>query len=472
MERLIAAAEQTIRRDALLDAGDHVLVAVSGGADSVCLLHVLLALQARWRLRLSVGHLDHGLRGAQSAAEARFVSDLCARLQVPCMTERRVVCAGGGGLQESARQVRYAFLQECADRVDARRIALGHHADDQAETVLMWLVRGAGGRGLAGMPPARQGRFVRPLLDCRRAAIESFLRAGKIPFVADTSAGELYYLRNRIRHQVMPLLAQDNPRVVEALCRGAEALREDNAVLERVVARRVAGQLRQDACSVALPLSVFRACEPELRPRLVRHLFGQLRHQLRGLSAERVRAVVRLCAADGPARMVQLPGGVQVWREYGLLVLTTAAPAQPFCYHFDQLPHEVPLPEIGCVLHAAEVAAACPGDGQVLDADRLVAPLCVRSWRPGDRFQPPGMAGRKKIKRVFSEARIPVRDRSRVPLLESNGTILWAGGLQVGAAAQVRPDSRRFVRLWLTGPDDRLPAAGRCHVGTRRLDCC
>ena len=242
-------------------AGDHVVVGVSGGADSIALLHALHAIKDELELRLTVAHLNHGLRGEAAQRESDFVQKIARTLAVPCICELRDVRADkhttGECLQEAARTVRYSFFTEVLERCHAQKLALGHTMDDQAETVLIRLLRGASTRGLGGIPPVRNGTIVRPLINVRRSSIEHFLQERGIAFVPDTSADEPQYLRNKIRHELLPLLTrQYNPRVVEALCTTADLARDDEELLQEAAAR-VADEALQpgDGC-VRIPISL------------------------------------------------------------------------------------------------------------------------------------------------------------------------------------------------------------------------
>ncbi len=271
---LLGAVERTLRRHAMLAGGETVLVAVSGGADSVALLHLLRTLAPAWRLALHVLHVDHQLR-PDSAADARFVRDLGARLGVP-VEVATVEVATRGSLEAAARQARYAALDACADRIGADRIAVGHTADDQAETVLMRLIEGTGARGLAGIPPVR-GRVIRPLLECRRAVLVEELGRAGLPWVEDETNRDPKFLRNRIRHELLPLLAGSySPGIAGALARAAARVREAVEALERVAARELERLSVVGDAAVILPLGELRALPRQVAAEVLRQAAGRL----------------------------------------------------------------------------------------------------------------------------------------------------------------------------------------------------
>jgi len=298
--------KRTAKKRSLFGPEDHVLVALSGGPDSTALVAALSVLRQRGALAgLSAVHVDHRLRPGGDA-EADACAGLCDRLDVPF--RRRAIDVAPGNVQAQARRGRYAALREVAAEVGATRIATGHTRSDQAETVLHRLLRGAGARGLAAIPPKR-GCLVRPLIDCSRAEVRAFLDDQRLPSIEDPSNVSPRYTRNRIRAELLPVLARFNPSVEEALARAADLLREDDRALERL-ARREAGTLGwADAGRLRrLPAAV--------RRRAVRRLWKAITGSRAGLSALHVEAVLAVLAREGPGR-VSLPGGLEARVAHG-----------------------------------------------------------------------------------------------------------------------------------------------------------
>ena len=294
----------------MLPKGAHVLCAVSGGADSIYLLHHLKALEKERGLRISAAHFDHGLRGEESDRDRRFTQQCCDALNVPCSVGSGDVDAFAAanriGLEEAARALRYRFLDETADSLCCDRIATAHTSNDNAETVLMNLCRGAGIRGLAGIPPVR-GRLIRPLLQTGREEIESWLRENGIPWVEDSTNRDDLFTRNRFRHRIIPLFCEENPAFLEALSRTSELLREDDACL----CRQAEAFLGQNLRDQTLPAKALLSLEPAVAARVLRLLCGS------GLSQERTQALLRF--AEGTERgTLELPGQ-KVRRSGGML---------------------------------------------------------------------------------------------------------------------------------------------------------
>jgi tRNA(Ile)-lysidine synthase len=444
---LAEAVERTLRRHAMLAGGETVLVAVSGGADSVALLHLLLALAPSWRLALHVLHVDHGLR-ADSGRDAALVRALGARLGVPVDVER--VRVGPGSVEAAARVARYAALQAWADRLGAARIAVGHTADDQAETVLMRVLGGAGLRGLAAIPPVR-GRVIRPLLEVRRPALRGALVAAGLPWVEDPGNRDPKFLRNRIRHDVLPLLAASyRADIVPALAASARLAREALDALEQAAAAELARLAVAEGAALTLSRAALAALPVPVAAEVLRQAAARLegRRPLRGWAHRGLR---RVLAARPPRRPFRL-GGVVV-EVSGDRLRVGAGGAPPLVARTLAVPGRVELPEIGQALQARVLPAAGyvvprAADRAAFDAAGLPRTLTVRPRRAGDRLQVFG-GGERRLKAVLIDAKVPRWERDRLPLVEAAADIVWIAGLRRGAAAPVTAATRDVVELAL-----------------------
>jgi tRNA(Ile)-lysidine synthase len=463
---VLIKAVTAITAHSMLQPGDHVIVGVSGGADSVALLCVLLSLRKKWDLTLTAAHLNHMLRGAQARREAEFVRELAGRSSVQCIIEERDVRAckeqSGASLQEAARMVRYRFFCELRERLGAQKVALGHTANDQAETLLLWLLRGTSGAGLSGIPPVRDGVFIRPLIKVPRAEIEAYLAGQQIPYVPDTSAAEPHYVRNRIRHDLMPRLAHDyNPRIVQTLNRLAELVRGDNEILEHIVREIVDPVLAsREEHGVSVPVAAVRKYPEPLQGRIIKAVIAGLKGGSQGIYSVHVEAVRRLLEKAGRSRKVQLPAGWSVIREYERLMFTQGKPVlKPYFYRVNGVPARVSIAEIGRDLVLSMENLQGPADKLLtreknidfLDYDEIQLPLTVRTWRPGDRFNPLGLGGSKKLKDFFIDNKISPQQRRAIPLLLSGDTIAWVGGLRIDDRYRLKETTRRVLRVTMTG---------------------
>lgn len=302
--------DELIRRYDMLPEGSRVLCAVSGGADSMCLLHWLKERREEYGFSLLAAHYEHGLRGDESLRDAAFTREQCEMLGIRIVVGKGDVAAFAEaqklGIEDAARTLRYRFLEETADRLACDRIATAHNLNDNAETVLMNLCRGAGTRGLAGIPPVR-GRIVRPLLWTSREEIETYLDVHRIPHIEDSSNRSDDYTRNRIRHQIIPLLMEENPSFLSAIGRTAELLREDDACL----CREAEAFLREHRKGNSIPSKALLRLEPAVAARVVRMLCG------RGVSMERTLALLRF--AEGTERGILEIPGQKIRRQHGQL---------------------------------------------------------------------------------------------------------------------------------------------------------
>lgn len=474
------AVRAALARHRMVAPGDKVLVGVSGGPDSLALLHVLWRLRAEIGVALHVAHLNHLLRGEQAAEDAAFVRAVSEGLGLPCTVEEapvaRLARERGLSLEEAGRVARYDFFRRLAAATGAARVALGHTRDDQAETVLMRLLRGAGPSGLAGIPPVRDGWVIRPLLAVSRAAVEAYCRAHGLRPRRDPTNEEPSFLRNRVRLELLPRLESEyNPELRQALAQLAELLRAEEEWLGRQAEEAAAGLVRAEGGSVVVGVEGLVQLPLALRRRVVR-LAAERAGVPGPLPFEHVEGVLALCeAAVGGA--VSLPGACEARREHdGLVIGAGGGRGAPFSYRL-AVPGSVLVPEAGLRLVAEVVpggawpprdgaAGGAPPDDErrgagqagvaVLDADRLPLVLTVRSRRPGDRFRPLGMRGEKKLQDFLVDAKVPRRERDRVPVVEAGGEIVWVVGHRVDARfAAGEASARRLVlRAW------REPAGG------------
>lgn len=463
----------------LVQPGDRVLVAVSGGPDSTCLLLVLAALQRSLGFTLHAAHFDHGLRGPRAAAgDARAVRALTDALGVPLHAGSGDVraAAHGRSLEETARDLRYRFLARAARKARCTVVAAGHTRDDQAETVLLRVLRGSGLRGLAAMgassswPVAVRGRpprLVRPLLTLSRDDTERCCRESAVTPLRDPSNRSPDFLRNRVRRELIPLLRRYNPRIDDALVRLADAASNDLELVEALAAGIVSGS--SPLGEVRLGRRDLRAMPPALQRHAVRLAAERLLGDARGLSERHVLAVVRAAAGPAGARL-DLPRALRAEVTRDAVVLAKGA-----------RPATRPLPSRGASLRApgsvrfgpwridAELLDAPPhssltrsqnGRVALLDFAACGPILRLRRRRPGDRFQPLGLARPKKLQDFLVDAHVPREQRDALPLLVAAGGIAWVVGQRPAEWAKVTPTTQRVLRLLATPALDKHRALG------------
>lgn len=454
-DQVLAAVRRAIATHRLIQPGEGVVVAVSGGADSVVLLHSLVRLCAEYPFTLSVAHFDHRLRET-SRRDALFVQELAASWGLSATTASWVwEGRRDRSLQAEARRARYHFLDAVASQVGATKIALGHHRDDQAETVLLHLLRGSGLRGLRGMRPVREGRLIRPFLGVGREEIEVYAKTHQLSFVEDPSNRDLRYLRSRIRWQLLPLLQREyNPSIVRTLTRNAALVAEDEAYLEEVAGEAFSPLVDLQENRICMSLRSLRGVAPAIR----RRILGQaMRSVARGtyLTSAHLEAVERLTSSGGSSA-VTLPGGQWAWRSAGLLCLGKRGGERRSAVHQELcVPGEVVLAEWGVAMEAAIIprsAADFPRispDRAYIDWTQVLPPLEVRSWRPGDRFRPWGLQGSKKLQDLFVDAKVPREEREKVPVVTDQKGILWVPGFRIDERGGIKGATERVLVLTL-----------------------
>ena len=383
-----------------VSSGDTVICAVSGGADSMALLWGIYLLKDQLGIVLEAAHFNHGLRGEESDHDAAFVKDFCDRFDIKLHQEAQKVVTGPKGLEAAAREARYGFFA----KLDGK-IATAHTADDNAETVLMHLIRGTGLKGLGGITPVR-GNVIRPMLDITRQDVLRFLEEYAVIYVEDSTNAENGFLRNRIRHDVMPLLLKENPRLRQDLSSMAQMLRDDEAFLRSCT---------PETCCV----NELKNLNPALQSRAITDFLERV--GLREPSREHIRLVRSLLYSDNPSARACLPGGLVVERNYDSL-----------CRATDEVSPEKTVLVCSGVTRFGDILIHCqPGQMDKPQFDRFVihaeGEIVVRSRLPGDKMRLQG--GTKSLKKIFSDLKIPASQRPFIPVLADREGVLGVYGV-------------------------------------------
>jgi tRNA(Ile)-lysidine synthase len=453
---MLARVAETVERFRMFARGQRVGVAVSGGADSVCLLHVLQELAPRWDLELSVLHVDHRLRGAESDADAQFVSDLAARLgleiRIHQVEVRGLALETGDNLEQAARQVRRAFFLELIRSGMLDRVALGHTRSDQAETVLFRFLRGSGTMGLAGMRPCSLEGLVRPLIQVGRAEVEQFLRDRGIAWREDSSNRDPGFARNRIRHDLLPALKWDwNPALEEILARAAQVAQDEEDYWRSVVEETAKGNLVLRPPAVLFRADWLAGLNPAVARRVTRAAIQRAKGDLRRIDLQHVEQILELARSQGGEGRRQIPG-LEACRSCDWMRL--APPTQaPGDYDLElAAPGSQAAPGSGCEVELELLPPGMPcgyneREGELLDWGRISGTLRLRNGRRGDRYRPVGHATEASVRALLREAGVPRWERRQWPLLTCGGQIVWVARFGPAAECAATPESHSVLRV-------------------------
>jgi tRNA(Ile)-lysidine synthase len=444
-DRVLATMRATMRRHGMIRRQDTVVVGVSGGVDSMCLLDLLWRIHEREALVLVVAHLHHGLRGEEADGDFRWVEEQVSRYGLPFVGYKMKPAAypGRSNVQSRARDLRYAFYEEVAQSWKAQKIATGHHRDDQVETLIMQMFRGTG--SLRGMQPVRGTKYIRPLIDLSRDEILHYAEGRGIGFCEDSSNRSNSYLRNRIRRELIPVVREHvNPSFERVLIQFS-TIRRDEADCLDVLARRGLASARKPSVppvEMRLDRKTLQELEPALRRRVIRFAYEEVQGSTAGLSFPRVQEICSCLEFPYGVgqRRFPLHGGVHLFLEYEEVLLSREDiwACRPYRYPL-AVGEVLSVPEAGAEIHTRLVfregaipKVSCEDVSAWLDWDEIPHEVVVRNVRPGARFRPLGRCREEKMKDFFIEEKVPRSQRVRLPLMEVDGVIAWVAGRKIG----------------------------------------
>ncbi len=467
MNQFEKQVRETVKKNSMLSSGDSVLIGLSGGADSVSLLKALAGNFFREALDLTLHaiYIDHGLRPDETPAEIEFAKKIAEANGVESFfTEKIDVLAYAEkerlGKQEAARALRYETFETYANRLGAGKIALGHTADDQVETFFMRLLRGSGAKGLRGIPPVRRTKskktIIRPLIETTRPEIEEFLAMSSTSFIQDPTNLKRDYERNRIRHDLIPVLKKFNPNLTETIARTTRILADEDRYFESAVLKALMRLMRKKTDEEAeLFMVPLESMEIALLRRTLRMVL-ELVKGLRGLDFGHIEDIIELIKKGGPGDSLDLPHGIRAVKKYATLLITSKPPVEIGDCGIT-VPGSITIPETGAVITASLFEKFEKPDVPnidndrhrvVLDADKTGFSLVVRGRREGDFFQPLGFWGKKKLQDLFVDEKVPRDERGGVPVVTtSGGEVVWVAGLRGDERFKVDPDTKKFLVL-------------------------
>jgi tRNA(Ile)-lysidine synthase len=469
---LMEQVRRTIGCYHLLDRGDRIIVGVSAGVDSMVLLHLLNALRQEFDLSLIIAHVNHGLRPEESAEEAELVRKESERLgltfEYGLFSAREFQKRGGFSLQDAARRVRFRFFNGLLQKHRGDKIALGHHADDQVETVLLRLMRGSGLKGLKGILPIREGRVIRPLLEVWRREIESFAEEMKIPYLSDSSNLKENYFRNRLRLTLIPLIEKEyQPNFKKIVLKTSAILREEDDYLEKETEEAYQKIVHKEKDSLSFRFSQYQSLHPAIQWRILQKMWERIcrdwmiTEEGDGIGVDRVHKTLsqrypNLLPTVGSFRL-ELPHEVSLEKRYDLVTMMKGRvkPVSPFEVelispgrtYIDEIKKEVVIEEI--IRNDEMKDLYRLPNVALLDYQSLQFPLRIRNFRPGDRFQPLGAKGTQKLKEFFIDHKIPRFERPKTPLLLSGEEIIWIMGYRIDERVKITEKTERVLKVEL-----------------------
>ncbi len=445
-------------------SGERVLVGVSGGIDSVVLLHLLHALRHKLDIELHIAHLNHQFRGDEAKRDADFVRRLAQQLKIPCTIESSnvpaVIRQQKLSPQDAARQVRYRFFDTVAERTHSHKIATAHHADDQAETVLIGLIRGVGLHGLGGIQPVLNENIIRPLLTTSRADIKAFAQAENIDFVVDSSNSSRKYLRNAVRLDVLPLLQEQfSPAIVTRLTRYAQIFQEDAFFIDKIAVRLYRKICQESPGGIQLDLELFSQQDVTIQRAVLYKAFEALTGVRHELHTGHVRSVIRLFTCQTTGKQLSLPRKTMASRSYNIGYLQKRTNRSPLKEAVSPVVLAVPgRTEFDAILIETEILTEKADEfrmrqsrdtqdviEQGVDYDRLAGPLLVRFRLPGDRFHPLGMSGKKRVKKFFIDRKVPRNKRHIIPFFVDTQGIVWIVGYEIDERVKLSSHTTRIL---------------------------
>ena len=457
---MIEKVNKTIEKYNLLENGERIVVAHSGGPDSTALLKVLVPISQKLNLTLIVAHFNHGLRGGESNADEKFSRDLAKKMGL-------FFCSGKMGKKNNNRGIspedfyrrqRYNFLEKVAKDHRAQKIALGHNLNDQAETVLLNILRGSGLEGLKGFLPKREGKIIRPLIEISRPEIISFLKKSGLSYCQDNSNKSKMHLRNKIRAELIPYLRKKyNPKIEENLAQMAEILRAENDLIEQHVAKVMqSSTIKYNGNNISFEIDFVNLLPDAVRWRLFKNILENLNPTKNGVFFAHIELLDNLARKCESGKRISLPMGMEVRREYDKLILEKRrASLKKIKYEYVMdIPGSLYIRERGFKVNAKIVKKEKVNFGEknkiYLDFDKIEKPLIIRNRRDGDWFQPLGMTGRQKIKSFFIDHKIPRHNRDKILILVDGLSVIGIENMHLSDRVKITTETKKVLKLEIT----------------------
>jgi tRNA(Ile)-lysidine synthase len=476
-ENILRKVYHTIEAHRMIREKDRILLAVSGGVDSMVLMDILYRCGRERGIPIAVAHLNHGLRGETALRDARFVHRMASRLGIPFFYAKADVKGyrnhSGLSIEEAGRRLRYRFLSRIAEHHHYTRIATGHHLNDNAEVILMRLLRGSGRQGLSGIPAIRNGLIIRPLLDLSREEICTYELEAGFTHVEDETNSDESFLRNRIRHSLMPLLREHyNPDLPKTLVRSALVCQDEDRLLNAMAEKALEGAIGCNTrTSITLSIDRIKNHSPAIQRRLIRAAVHKVKGDIRGVGFDAVDRILNLMKFERFPNTLHLPGRLWARREWGEIILSLSE--LPLRVQFPRHPTEkisyeytvggigtVNVPEVNAIFRFEIItsrplveAKKLPQDCAFLDMDRLEFPMTIRKLRSTDRFVPLGMEGHQSVRKFLADRKVCIKKRECWPVVLSGDRIVWVAGHRIDNAFRITEMTQNVLSIDLCLPE-------------------
>lgn len=473
---------ETIEKYKMLSQYDVVVVAVSGGPDSMALLHILYSLKDKYHLTIHAAHLNHMLRGREADEDTKYVEEYCKSLNIPCTVKyvdiKKMSRDEKLSLEEAGRKARYQLFNDVAEEIKATKIALAHNMNDQAETLLMRIMRGTGLDGLCGIKPVRDGLYIRPLIHTIRADIEKYNMENNIKPRIDSSNLETLYTRNKIRLELVPYIKEHfNASIEHSLSSMAEILSEDNSYIDDAAEKALSLMVVRKRGKIFFNIDDFRKQHKAIKKRLVRKAIEAVKGNIVGIEGRHIDLLMEIAEENRTGAAVELPGGITARCSFGKIeILKQGESSGGISRRILVIPGSTDIPEIEAEIETSIIDAfhspehgsahwgslmdasgfqsgrAFKSDSQYikyLDYDKIKDQLCVRSRQEGDYIVPLGMEGKKKLKELFIDCKVPKDERDMIPVVAAGSEILWVAGYKISNNYKIDKNTKKLLKLEL-----------------------
>lgn len=451
---------QTIRDNSMFDIGDKVIVAVSGGADSMSLLNILYEVKNQLKITIAVAHINHCLRGKDSDEDEAFVEDFCIKNNIEVYIKKvdinKVAEELGISTESAGREARYTFFNFIKDKINAQKIALAHNANDQAETLLMHIMRGSGMEGLTGIKPVRDNLYVRPLINIKREEIEQYCTTNRIKYRTDKTNFENIYARNKVRLELVPYIKKNfNNDIVSTLSRLADTIRKDNEYLDSLAEKKYKSYCENDKGKVIIYKRIFLE-EEAILTRIIRRAILEVKGDLNNLEKVHIYDIIDI-QKNNTGKKVSLPGNLQAYNNYGDIIIY-GNNKNEICKNIYEGSYILQndnnnIDSLGIKIQLRNIKRKeitefkTNGLMKYFDADKIRDIVILRFRREGDRFTPIGMTGSKKLKDLFIDLKIPKEERDKIPLICFGNEISWVVGYQISNKFKVSDETKNILEI-------------------------